>query len=175
MNLQEATNYLKTLHNQHVDPNTLRKACASGRLKAVRKGEGNMHIRRTEWEVSEEDLLQFVRDKYHPRPSKRVVKQDKIHIPIIELDSNQNNNNLPKEPGAEKGFYRVIEHLYQKPLPIHGDSLENYDSRIVEEKIRSKARAEALLKLLESQAQANHLSDQLRYELESYTGSRKIK
>ncbi len=177
MNLQEATKRIKAILNQEIAPNTLRKACASGRLKAVRRGEGRMHVRRTEWDVKEEEALQFVREEYHPRPTRRVAKSNKLHIPkTLESEANQNSidDKDLEEPSGAKVFYRVIEHLYQNTLPIYGNRLEKYDTRIVEAKIRSKARAEALARKLEAQAKSENLSEQLRYEVQSFTSFKNI-
>lgn len=178
MNLQEATEYTKAFLNQEIDANTLRKACASGRLTAVRKGEGEMHVRRTEWDVGEEELIQFVREKYHPRPNRRQLTNNVIHIPkqmtSIDQQNNSDNNKL-KEKTSGRVSYRVLEHLYQRPLPIHGETLEKYDTRVVEEKITSKVKAEALVTMLETKAQAANLASQLRYQVEDYTDSKKIK
>ncbi len=178
MNLQEATERIKAILNQEIEPNTLRKACACGRLKAVRKGEGSMHIRRTEWDVKEEGVLQFVREDYHPRPTRKAVKNYKLHIPnILESAGNHNSidDNYLEEPAGAKVFYRVIEHLYQNTLPIHGHKLEKYDTRIVESNIRNKAKAEAMVHRLQAQAHVDNLSDQLRYEMEVYNSIRKLK
>jgi hypothetical protein len=178
MNLQEATELIKVILNQEIAPNTLRKACATGRLKGIRKGEGSMHIRRTEWEVTEEDVIQFVREEYHPRPTRRIKKPDELHIPNkLTLAYNQKGKDRTvEESKAEaKVFYRVIEHLFQRTLPIHGDELEKYDTRIVESKIRNKVKAETLVQRLEAQAHADNLSHQLQYKLESYTISKKEK
>jgi hypothetical protein len=179
MNLQQATVWIKTNLSQEIGANTLRKACGSGRLKGVRKGEGNMHIRRTEWEVTEEAVIQFVREEYHPRPSRRVIKHKGIHIPnelsLIEIQ-HKKGNLIEEESKAEaKVFYRVIEHLFQRTLPIHGERMGKYDTRIVESKIRSKVKAETLVQRLEAQAYADNLSHQLQYKVESYTISKKEK
>ena len=178
MNLQEATQRVKAILNQEIAPNTLRKACATGRLRGVRKGEGSMHIRRTEWDVAEEDVIQFVREEYHPRPSRRSKKQNELHIPIkLPLTRIQNNKDKSEVEGApeSKVVYRVIEHIFQRTLPIHGERMEKYDTRIVEEKIRSKVKAEAMVHRLQSQAQTDNLAHQLRYEVESYSSSKKVK
>jgi hypothetical protein len=171
MNLQEATERIKAVLNQEIAPNTLRKACATGRLRGIRKGEGTMHIRRTEWDVTEEDIIQFVREEYHPRPSRRTKNHKELHIP--------NNSHLIETQGSNEKvearvFYRVVEHLYQSTLPIHGKKLGKYDTRIVEAKIRSKVKAEALAQDLEAEARNKNLSEQLRYEVQGYTSLKKV-
>ncbi len=92
----------------------------------------------------------------------------------INQQNNSSGNKL-REKTSGRMSYRVLEHVYQKPLPIHGDTLEKYDTRVVEEKITSKVKAEALVTMLESQAQAANFAGQLRYEIECYTGSKKVK
>ncbi len=176
MNIQEANERIKAILNQEIAPNTLRKACASGRLKGIRKGEGSMHIRRTEWEVTEEDLIQFVQEEYHPRPSRRTKNHNELHIPNISYPSDYQKGNEKVEASnfEAKVFYRVVEHLYQSTLPIHGNKLEKYDTRIVEAKIRSKIKAEALAQKLEAAARNKNLSEQLRYEVQSCTSPKKV-
>ncbi len=176
MNLQEATQRVKVILSQEIAPNTLRKACATGRLRGVRKGEGSMHIRRTEWDVAEEDVIEFVREEYHPRPSRRSKKQNELHIPdISHLIENRDNSKKTEESNFEtRVFYRVVEHLYQSTLPIHGNGLEKYDTRIVEAKICSKVKAEVMAQNLEAQARNKNLSEQLRYEVQGYTSLKKV-
>ncbi len=172
MNLQEAAQRVKIILNQEIAPNTLRKACATGRLRGVRKGAGSMHIRRTEWDVVEEDVIQFVREEYHARPSRRGKKQNELHIPkrfpLTETQNNKDKNEV-EEANEAKVFYRVIEHIFQRTLPIHGERMEKYDTRIIESKIRSRVNAEALVQKLQAEAQAKELSDQLQYGIETYT------
>ncbi len=137
-----------------------------------------MHVRRTEWEVGEEELLQFVQFKYHPRPTRRLKKDRTLHIP--KIDGSIKNQGIRerynvRENSRGRVFYRVLEHLFQRTLPIHGDKLEKYDIRIIEEKITSKAKAEALVQKLQAQALAENLSHQLRYEVESYLSSKKLR
>jgi hypothetical protein len=164
MNLQEATQRVKIMLNQEIAPNTLRKACATGRLRGIRKGEGSMHIRRTEWDVTEEDVIEFVREEYHPRPSRRGKIQNKVHIPFREKDIDKDGL-----------LFRVVEHLYQTTLPIHGNQLEKYDTRIVEAKISTRAKAEEIVQKLREAAQANKHSDQLQYGIETYVLPKKGK
>lgn len=173
VNLQEAAAWIKTNLSQEVAANTLRKACASGRLKGIRKGEGSMHIRRTEWDVREEDITAFMRGEYHPRPSRRGKMINSIHIP--------NNSNSKITSGTINTnnrvsvFYRVVEHLYQNTLPMHGERMEKYDTRIVETKIRSKVKAEETVQKLKEAAQISNLSDQLQYAVETYIIPKKVK
>lgn len=168
MNLQEATAWIKDNLNQEIDANTLRKACASGRLQGIRKGEGTMHIRRTEWDVTTEDLTTFIQEEYHPRPNRRGKMAKRLHIPNNILESMKKENSKEATNSEAGIFYRVVEHLYQKPLPIHGDKLEKYDTRIVETKIRSKVKAEEIVQGLRIAAQASNLADQMQYEVENY-------
>ena len=171
MNLQEAAVWVKDNLNQEIGANTLRKACASGRLRGVRKGEGRMHIRRTEWDITKDDLTNFIQEEYHPRPSRRNKQKEKLHIPNVIINNETKNNSKEVEKETDSGtgmFYRVVEHLYQKPLPIYGHKLEKYDTRIVKIKIRSKLKAEEIAQTLRIAAQANNLADQLQYEIENY-------
>lgn len=183
MTLIEATEWIKHNFKLELASNTLRKACATGRLKGLRKGEGTMHIRRTEWEVTQEAINAFMQEEYHPRPSRRGKPQDKLHIPNNHIPNNkdtkpkttqnrESNNKVQAKIGT-RVFYRVVEHLFQTILSIHGSELAKYDTRVVEAKIPSKAKAEAMAQKLEAAARTSNLSHQLRYEVEAYTGSKK--
>lgn len=85
------------------------------------------------------------------------------------------NNKIEAETLESNVYFRVVEHLYQNTLAMHGDKLERYDTRIVQAKIRSKVKAEGLVKKLETEASAGNLSEQLRYEVEEYSFIRKPK
>lgn len=76
MTLLEATQWIKDKYNLDMAPNTLRKACASLRLRGTRIGEGITHIRRTQWEVTIEDLQDFLQKEYHPRPKSKGKKKN---------------------------------------------------------------------------------------------------
>lgn len=94
MSLIEATVWIRHNFGLEIAPNTLRKACASGRLNGLRKGEGSIHICRTEWEVSEEDITIFLQEKYHPRTKRRGKTQNRKHIPNCQDEFMDGKNSL---------------------------------------------------------------------------------